>query len=141
MTLLSNILMQEWIKQLRVTSHDQGIKYLRTNEEGIRYYSTLGLYCNILIHNDIGNWHIVRHGTDSIYRFCIHDEQFTFFLSQSVLNYVGLNISQAIYLCQLNDHGWLFHEIADEIEAGFPNMHKSSGIFIPQAPGAQVEHI
>lgn len=124
MSFASDTIRKEWVKQLYSTSHDQGIKYLRTNEEGVRYYSVFGLYCNILIQNNIGSWHPVRFGTDTIYRFCVHDEQFTFFLSQPVLELAGLDISQAIYLTQLNDHGWSFQELAKEIESGFPNFNR-----------------
>lgn len=139
MTLTSQLILRQWISQLQNTSHNQGIKYLRTYEEGVRYYSALGLYCNILIQNDIGSWRSVSLGSDLVYRFCVGDEDFTFFLSQRVLDYVGLNISYAIYICQLNDHGWSFQQIAEEIQAGFPNMNKSSGIFIPQAPHPNYE--
>ena len=128
---VSTAILNQWLSQLQNTSHDQGIKYLRTYEEGVRYFSALGLYCNTLILNNIGSWKCINQDSNKIYRYCLHDEEHTFFISQQILDYIGFDLSQAIYLSQLNDHGWSFQELAQEIREGFPNIHRSSGIFIP----------
>lgn len=128
-----SLLLQQWIKSLRV-GHNQGEKYLRYFSNNHMYYSALGLYCNLLIKEESVIWKRVPFGEDAVFRLCAWGEESTFFPSAKVLQYSDLDISIFLYVHQLNDSGWDFHDIADEMEEGFPNINKSSGIFIPEPP-------
>ncbi len=128
-----SLLLQQWIKSLRV-GHAQGEKYLRYFSSNCMYYSALGLCCNLLIRRPDAFWKRVPFGQDAVFRFCIEDEESTFFPSPKVLECLDIDFSALLYVHQLNDNGWTFLDIANEIEQGFPNINKSSGIFIPEAP-------
>jgi hypothetical protein len=128
-----SLLLQQWIKSLRA-GHSQGEKYLRYFSGNCMYYSALGLYCNLLIKRPDAFWKRVPFGQDAVFRFCMGDQESTFFPSPEVLECSGLDFSIFLYVHQLNDNGWTFADIADEMEQSFPNINKASGIFIPEAP-------
>lgn len=129
-----NVYSSMWIHFLGCGEFNQGAKYLHRIENGIEYYSTLGLLCAALFSGFVGEWIPVELEDRTISRYLFQDIEQTFFLDQSVLDLVGLDISHQIYLSQLNDNGWSFKEIAQEIRDGFPSINKSSGIFIPSPP-------
>jgi hypothetical protein len=121
-------LKQEWIKRLESGVYEQAQETLRAydldeegNETGVASYCCLGVLCDVLKDQGLGDWDRSRFGIDpGVFR--VEDEDLSYDyvldgeLNYSVRNYIGMSAEQEQTLITMNDTESLgFDEIAEFI--------------------------
>lgn len=107
----------KWLVGLRSGEYFQGESALRKIQDGNKFFCCLGVLCDVLG----TQWEkrpgdLTRHEHGALAGFSVKERDASY-LSQRMLDYVGLEKIQQRELARRNDAGESFTQIADWIEA------------------------